>query len=729
MQPAATTTAPAAAGKGTGRQYEDFTDLLREGSKELGQAELLIANHFTLQDAVQAISIMDPRMDTGVNVPNADRGHLAVAGIADKTEWSLAEITAICDQLIAREMSWLSGQLVAQTVFTCIYMHDIPMVSSTILRTFMQALIRHMALARAIIMKEQIYFEEDFWVDLASFSLDESAYGNHIERVYTTLISNVQAVIDSGAQDDKLLQAMDPYVVYGTDAQATLAMTNRLLDRLVFLQNATQLAQHMFMVDLDGIAQSIPKTRDALAAILKTPIEFNTDAAFDQLVNRKRFAQCPPCQASKFEAASELNAWMALLGHVETVATWPVTETAATIMETAERFTAKAQTTSILVKSFMHRIFVQDESLLGKTPMQLAVRDLILSTVSPPYSDDMGERIREIFDLIVSRCAEAFEVNLKLFCYNRARQRRRLVRVIENWELAQQELEAYDLELHETTAKTLGLVDEDEAQGCPYYFSSWIYTQKLSCLSLYYSMGFELELYSVNEYPMIFWYLNYLHANLADYVARIHAQRRSGVDRQPQSMSVSPTPGTLGAVDLKTRLVFMYQLETSKKLIDLGLLHITRALRAMGLLDIIDFGVYSESVHYQKRFKLMGMLASPTLLQVGEYLEFVHHSVSRVPEFVESATLAFQSAKQQLEVLLKGISQDDRGHDAFKEETQSLIKVCISNMLSARTFPWSSSPRPSETPSDTQMRIIANQRRVLFEFKYHPAYPVLVRSL
>lgn len=88
-----------------------------------------------------------------------------------------------------------------------------------------------------------------------------------------------------------------------------------------------------------------------------------------------------------------------------------------------------------------------------------------------------------------------------MFCLNRPRQRRRIFHLIEQWELLQQDMEEVEAKLH-----TVYIKQSKSKTTCPYYYCSWVYHQKMKLISLAYWMGFELELYSEHELPMITWY-------------------------------------------------------------------------------------------------------------------------------------------------------------------------------------------------------------------------------
>lgn len=106
--------------KVTPRKKPNLNNVLtRITSPEFKVGQLVHLQSFTLFDAMSAIEIMDPRMDTGMLVkekPNTFDIHNRI---------SIEETLGIMDRLLTREMAWISGHSLAQTVYTCIYFHHI----------------------------------------------------------------------------------------------------------------------------------------------------------------------------------------------------------------------------------------------------------------------------------------------------------------------------------------------------------------------------------------------------------------------------------------------------------------------------------------------------------------------------------------------------------------------------------------------------------------------------
>lgn len=103
-----------------GSGYKDMTSILARSASEISQGGMLAMHNFTLHDAMMAIEVMDPRMDSGVERPEYPKGSF--------DPYSLLlpeEVCWIIDRTFAAEMSWYGGQSFSQSVFTCLYVHEV----------------------------------------------------------------------------------------------------------------------------------------------------------------------------------------------------------------------------------------------------------------------------------------------------------------------------------------------------------------------------------------------------------------------------------------------------------------------------------------------------------------------------------------------------------------------------------------------------------------------------
>ena len=97
--------------------------------------------------------------------------------------------------------------------------------------------------------------------------------------------------------------------------------------------------------------------------------------------------------------------------------------------------------------------------------------------------------------------------------YNRSRQRRKIQNTFQDWGNLQEHSEMLDLKLHQ---EIMGELPQLNKQGkntiepVRLMFTNYIAEQTLGLMTHFIKLGFELELYSEFECPIVLWYLEFL---------------------------------------------------------------------------------------------------------------------------------------------------------------------------------------------------------------------------
>lgn len=117
------------------------------------------------------------------------------------------------------------------------------------------------------------------------------------------------------------------------------------------------------------------------------------------------------------------------------------------------------------------------------------------------------EASQKFVDIFLERALPTMYSFLKICGFNRARQRDKLVRLLDDFVNLQDEAERMDAHLHTLAGK----VCKQTAAGIPRQylacFGTWVLYNSLRAMCSFLLSGLELELYSKHEYLYIFWYL------------------------------------------------------------------------------------------------------------------------------------------------------------------------------------------------------------------------------
>ncbi|WOO83807.1 N-alpha-acetyltransferase 35, NatC auxiliary subunit [Vanrija pseudolonga] len=106
----------------------DIKDWLRAAASTLAPGEVVKPESLNFLDAMNALEMMDPAMDWGVNI--SPKGSFDPAALVKPQQ-----LCWIMDEMSARELAWHRGGTLAQTVYTSLHYHNTLLVSPRVERT------------------------------------------------------------------------------------------------------------------------------------------------------------------------------------------------------------------------------------------------------------------------------------------------------------------------------------------------------------------------------------------------------------------------------------------------------------------------------------------------------------------------------------------------------------------------------------------------------------------
>ena len=124
-------------------EWVDITSLCDLAVSGMNLGEMMESSSFRLYDAMSAIEIMDPKMDTGyksqedMTLEKAE----ALGLVSDQLETEV--LIGLMDHLLMYYLLWLDGHTIVQTCFSCLYLQDAPRLLKPIpaLGSFVDALL------------------------------------------------------------------------------------------------------------------------------------------------------------------------------------------------------------------------------------------------------------------------------------------------------------------------------------------------------------------------------------------------------------------------------------------------------------------------------------------------------------------------------------------------------------------------------------------------------------
>ncbi|CAG8711384.1 2281_t:CDS:2, partial [Funneliformis caledonium] len=345
----------------------------------------------------------------------------------------------------------------------------------------------------------------------------------------------------------------------------------------------------------------------------------------------------------------------------------------------------------------------------------------------------------------------------RILCHNRSRQRRNLCKVLNDWDLLQEEAEHIDKELQKLTHEEPIMTDEGDSYS--FHLSSWVYHTKLELLEDIFFLGFELELYGTHEFVMIYWYIDYLLGVHYQHLERTH-MHITDIKYKDQHGSYRSTSSPASSVSL---LVSQQMMMMAKQDICRGIHRTISALQKTGHVISPQLEFDDESTRFLHRFRICRTLGSPTILSYKDFKEMTQFDNVTALELINASLQNFQAARSSIESLLAMEPLElkmDFCHVNFTKELRDMLRVCIANIVNlhkiieeykpmldpnnAKESDIITTSKPILDPNNDQESSDTTTSRkqqkkkqkskkplrkdnkiVNFEFKYHPWYTVI----
>ncbi|ORZ16313.1 Mak10 subunit, NatC N-terminal acetyltransferase-domain-containing protein [Absidia repens] len=688
--------------------WKDITTFLDQATQDMKEGELIHLQSFTLFDAMSAIEIMDPRMDTGM-VIETDQANIDYdieqALTPPQTLW-------IMDQLLACEMAWLSGHSLAQTVYTCIYFHHVPSLNKQLpsLASMEPTSVEHLlqvVLGAYILgtvkccyhiwnemISGNIYEEEDFTTNLFGLSLYED-------------IPDVDVL-------NKVEMALHMLKMY-IDSNESIVLS-ALYKRLLLRQQTLMYLRQLQCRHVDDALSTLTKVGDLLDdSITKTPASiFGTlklgqpvAGAFDPNINRKLTSQAPPRAVTLQSHQESYEAFLQIVRRLESICTITKISSASSLINYFTYFAGNRPYPDAFSRSKLNSLFYYNGRIFGTYPVTALVQDSIFDYVQPPIAwfefDDtsdpkpLADAKASLQRFLDQTAAMPLVYFFKVQCHNRARQRRIFCKVLGEWEVLQDEALHLDKKFYDANTLLYGRRPDEQTMTWQntYHFSLWAYNMKMKMMEQILLLGFELDLYGETEYTTIYWYYWYLQSVLEKCYEQ--QEGNNGNNRVARSH-------------------YTQQLNSAKKEMAIGTFKLLLAAKKENRWppqQDKELRFDDPETRFNHRLKPFTKIASPPFQGFDRFQQDSSTDHLHISTLLNAAENDFIMAKGRLEVLTQEsveVSKLELCYDASRKTLLSMVKICAAN-------------------SDTIQQLLkldnGSATKVTLTFEEHPWWPVM----
>ncbi|KAL8817087.1 MAG: hypothetical protein Q9223_004014 [Gallowayella weberi] len=537
---------PAAKVTDRDEDVQDISSMFRSAAAVLEIGQLVKDPYFTLFEAVGALEIMDPKMDSGF----LKEDESLEDDFNDRKELLPEEMVGLMDQILCHEMAWHMGHPLSQSIFTSYHIDRLlwPEPKSledarfdrqvsevgngmlhVIFRAYCLALIKCCDHVHRRIGTEHYYEEEDFVSNLYNRNLLSNC---DTAGIYLLLDEASQFTEGQSKMDKNLRNAI----------LTRLALRQRLLRAMESDLNPDKAAQIQLWKECTKVLPDLLRTQG-----VGKPVK----EAFSVKLQRKLASSVPPRPMVEigFEDAqaflSNLCRDAADVYHVLDY------HGSSNILNFTYAFQSRKPQPSVYIRCLLQSLIFHNMKALGQVTITKLIYDDLAELVLPaailldpangnveaPH-DPRFHMVKEMNGFVL-RVGDPFLDIFRALCMNRSRTRRMLCHLILSWESVQVEAENLDEELRQYTGEKP--LTEGEPAGTEIWsfpLSSWAYYYKLRQMEWIVQLGFELDIYQSNELSGMYWYLSQVAGARVQHLERI----QTFVTRQiRQSRKVSAT--------------------------------------------------------------------------------------------------------------------------------------------------------------------------------------------
>eukprot|EP01122_Echinamoeba_exundans_P017988 TRINITY_DN9917_c0_g1_i1.p1 TRINITY_DN9917_c0_g1~~TRINITY_DN9917_c0_g1_i1.p1 ORF type:complete len:679 (-),score=120.65 TRINITY_DN9917_c0_g1_i1:1126-3162(-) len=656
-------------------EWVDVSKLFQSAAAGMKVGQLLLHEQSSLQEAMSAVEMLDPKMDTGVGLNDVLSAQEAKKAKKLPVASSLNSnnISAIMDKLLTAELLFYDGCSLHQTVLSCYYIHDLNNVDDPLLRVFCQVLLRRLLLLREKIIASCIGDDEEFWPHLFGFKCN---------------LPEDKAILNAAKQAEDKAQSKAPALVPRLRANRLLLEIHLAFERAMKDHSQAPAA----FSDAAALVAAAAPLFDQIQSSHVTE-----DTSIEKVFNPnlwKRFATtAPPRPIRWFDFTTAIGAWKAQVSHLgDMCQQLPMCTSVSLLFNLCDDMLSKKA--DLVVRAQLINCSCSNMRVvpLKGLPMTEWVQQEIIR-----FGGSKSVFTAECRDFFIYG-ARGIMRRLRTILANRSRTRRRLVHCFEDSSILITDGETLD-------EKQVPIALRGVEEG-PRYMSRWALDWTLEEMQQWLLVGFELQVYEQYEYPIIWWYLDSLTGNRLQNQAAVlkynEAQKhklKALRDRRNKGPAgpPAPPPPTYHSLELEMQfglnraMVFVMALLVSSKKME---------LEPPGALS-------SAEARYYRRLTPFIRITTPGLANYRSYQKSFLEDLLKAPatELTKRALQHFSEAQTAIGKLLKFTEPAPSAAQAA--ELKKILRVCVMNGLAVGKWnPATSGP-------------------ATFDFSTHPHYPVL----
>lgn len=631
---------------GADEEWVDITSICDLAVQGMGLGEMIESPQFRLFDAMSAIEIMDPKMDSGHNNSGDMTLEKAVETGIIVQNLAYDELIGIWDHLLMYYLLWLDGHTIIQTCFSCLYLQDVEKHVSPmpLFGAFVDAFLLICRRARAAVLQASVFDDEDFLPSMFGVDLESVVCSAEPGAVF----KRIQEELKSLAKDKSPL---------GTAVAWRLEFIGEYMLALVELggdpgERCPESAERRLTTCLALIEKLGHAQQQVAAEVLR---------CFDASFNRKLLVPGPPRTVEPIrDHQVVLDMWTS---HIHE-------------LRLCGQLTQKPLV-EVLEGAITHK---GEPNVLPRSIAQICasvdghVRKLMLDSLTLYlFPQEALQHCKKAVDTFLAHCESLFAHMLKLAHANRARRFRRLAHVFADFNTLQHEAWQLDEDLKQTFGANLRY---------PRPCWVWIMEHCLHAMITKLFLGFDLDLYDEAEFHMIYWYVDYLYGLRIYNLNELYHSKEQPIGGPKKKASARQDKvGLRGGPRPRNPPPSLLLLEATQSAVR-GLFRLLAFCLRMGLLASPAAVVEGLAQRFVLRFRMLEQFRLPHL---PSFKDFEHSSASAQAPVdcrvvLDAAQASFTEAAQVLERM--GAAKERDGVDSkAMASARTMKRVVVANQL------------------------------------------------
>jgi len=656
-------------------EWNDVTDKLREACNDLSIGQVVSNEEFTLLDSMNALELMSPKMDAGLQSP------INVADWVAKKELDLTsalDVFDLCNEILLMEVAWHDGHSLATTVHSCMFLNEFGMKSllnkvtldpndilSVVAFGLFHAVLKSCGVARRLVRMADIYEEEDFVPVVQGLAIGQDMEPS---KVYQ-LLDNATMTLSNYDEDPDSKSLLLEMILFRTKfLQALVAMQEK---DAVGVQHAEGLWQEML-----EMFPRIGPNRPSASAVRRFRKYFDTN------INHKLLASSPPRAAAEIDMVKGHESFKAFLEDMLLVCHLRK-ETSLHQLYSAMCDISYRDPNIVVRSAIIPMLYTDSKLLLGMHTYESWIEKDMKQAFGIPANALSSPTCQRFIESAVKYIYEV----LRLLTANRARQRRNIANILPEWCQLQLDAEIYDQVLF--NENNPGIVPDkvsNQVLGDRLHYSvcAWCAEWTLRLMTRHLLLGFELELYGEFEYDVVFWHLQYFLSRALENRSSMllflkNTRERLSKSKDEADLKLLIELNEQIEARLKNRGVAQEEImvEAQKNLAD-GVLRFLIALRKEGKFRVPIFAFATDRIRFNHRFAPYASISVPPSLSYENYTQVVDLDKYEANSLYDSAAIFLTNCKHSLATSIKSGAMTERQTAQLK----AMLKVVISYSVS-----------------------------------------------